>query len=57
VLSRVRCGCVGDENGVVPSELSVDDTETDLGDWDTGRSVNRPRVFLKVVEASVNTLR
>ena len=55
MLSRVRCGCVGDEKGVWSSELSVDEGELDLGsDCDTGRSMNCPRVFLKCVEASVD---
>jgi len=54
-VSRVRCGCVGDENGVWSSELSVDVGELDLGsDWDAGCSMNCPREFLKGVEASVD---
>ena len=60
MLSRVRCGCVGDENGVRPSELLVDDvdSELDLGSsCDTGCSMNSPRVFLKGVDASVRTLK
>ena len=44
MLSRVHCGCVGDENGVGPSELLVDDVdgELDLGSFDTGCSMNCP---------------
>ena len=59
MLSRVHCGCVGDENGVGPSELSVDDVdgELDLGSCDTGRSTNCLRVFLKGVDASVRMLK
>jgi hypothetical protein len=53
VLSRVQCGCVGDENGVRPSELSVDDGDDGVNE-DTGRRVNCPWWFLKDVEASVN---
>ena len=60
VLFKLRCGCVGDENGVGPSELSVDDTdgELDLGsNWGTGRSTNCPHVFLKGIDASVTMLK
>ena len=58
MLSRVRCGCVGDENGVWSIDLSVDVGELDLGNnWDAGRRMNCPRVFLKGVEASVNAER
>ena len=42
MLSREQCGCVGDENGVIPSELSVDDGD-DGANEDTGRRVNCPR--------------
>jgi hypothetical protein len=54
VLSRVLCGCVGDENGVGASELSVDVVDADDGGKGTGCKVNCPRGFLKGVEASVN---
>ena len=60
MLSRVHCGCVGDENGVGPSELSVDDVDGEPGlgsSCDAGRSTNCPRVFLKGVDASVRTLK
>jgi len=54
-LSRVLCGCVGDENGVWSTELSVDGGELDLvRDWDAERSTNCPRLFLKGFKASVN---
>ena len=55
MLSRVRCGCVGDENGVGPSELSVDDVDGELDLGSTGRSTNCPRVFLKGIDASLST--
>ena len=42
MLSREQCGCVGDENGVRPSELSVDDGD-DGANEDTGRRVNCPQ--------------
>jgi hypothetical protein len=54
VLSRVLCGCVGDENGVGASELSVDTVDADDDGNDAGRKVNCPRRFLRGVEASVN---
>ena len=52
---RVWCDCVGDENGVGSSELSVDKGELDLSiECDTGHSMNCPHVFLKGIEASVD---
>ena len=54
-MSRVLCGCVGDENGVWSNELLVDIGELDLvSDWDAGCSMNCLRLFLKGVKASVN---
>jgi hypothetical protein len=50
----VLCGCVGDENGVGASELSVDAVDADDDGNGTGRKVNCPRRFLRGVEASVN---
>jgi len=53
-LSRVLRGCVGDENGVGSSELSVDDDAVEDGGSDrVDRGRNWPRVFLNGVEASV----
>jgi hypothetical protein len=54
VSSRLRCGCVGDENGVGASELSVL-LDGDDGCNETGRRTNCPRVFL-ICEASVIAL-
>ena len=53
VLSRVRCGCVGDANGVGAKELSVDD-EDDGGSDNAERARNCPRLFLGV-EATVRS--
>jgi hypothetical protein len=60
MLSRVCCGCVGDKNGVGPSEFSVDNVDGELvlgSSCDTGRSTNCPQVFLKGVDASVRMLK
>jgi len=58
-LSRVLCGCVGDENGVGASELTVDAVGVDADDGgndNVDRRTNCPREFQNGAEASVNPL-